>query len=81
MIMTQAEREEWFSSPMTQLFLGELRTKRFDTMNTWAAHGYIDYDDAEKSARLNLYALAGIDILDQIIEMVEDSRPQQREVD
>ena len=81
MIMTQAEREEWFSSPMTQLFLGELRTKRFHTQERWAAQAFIDFDDAEKSARLNLYALAGIDILDQIIEMVEESRPQQREVD
>lgn len=80
MQMTEAERREWFESPVTQLFLGELRTRRFQATQDWAAQSFFDAEDTEKSSRLNLYALAGVDILDQVITMVEEHRPQNGEV-
>lgn len=76
MQIKQAEREAWWQDPVTQEFLARLRDTREETKEKWAQQHFNDFDDAAKSARLNLYALAGIDILNQVIEMVEENRPQ-----
>ena len=76
MQLSQHELEEWFRDPVTQRFLSDLILKREETKERWAQQAYIDFDSAERSSRLNLYALAGIDVLGQVIEMVEEYRPQ-----
>lgn len=80
-MITRNEMEEWFRDPVTQLFLQGLVTKREEVKESWAKQGYFDENNAERSSRLNLYALASIDVLGQVIELVEENRPQQREVD
>ena len=76
MSLTQHDREEWWRHPMTQEFVRELTAAREKTKENWACQSFCDLSDSEKSTRLNLYALAGIEILDQVIAMVEENRPQ-----
>ena len=76
MQLTKHEKEEWFRDPVTQEFLESLHLKREETKERWALQSFVDFDSAERSSRLNLYALAGIDVLGQVIEMVEEHRPQ-----
>jgi hypothetical protein len=79
MAITQAERAEWFKSPVTQDFLQKLRDDREFTKETWAKQGFLDREDSARSDRLNLYALAGIDILDQVLTMAEGYRLNEGE--
>lgn len=80
-MITRNEMEEWFRDPVTQLFLTGLHTKREEVKESWASQVYFDEHSRERTERLNLYALASIDVLGQVIDLVEESRPQQREVD
>lgn len=75
-MITQHEREEWFRDPVTQLFLEGLATKREEVKESWARQLYFDETDPRRSDRLNLYALASIDVLGQVIDLVEENRPQ-----
>jgi len=75
-MLTQHDREEWWRHPMTQEFLRQLTATREETKERWATQGFFDPEDAEKTNRLNSYALAGIDVLGQVIDLVEENRPQ-----
>ena len=79
-MITQHEMEEWFRDPVTQQFLEGLRVKREEVKESWAKQVYFDETNPTRSDRLNLYALASIDVLGQVIDLVEENRPQQREV-
>lgn len=76
MQIQQTEREEWYRDPVTQEFLENLKASRESTKENWAQQQYHVTENAEYSARLNLYALAGIDTLQQIINLIEETRPQ-----
>lgn len=76
MTLTDAELAEWFRDPVTQHFLVGLQTKREEAKEAWARQAYFDREDPAKSTYLNLYALASVDILDQVIQLVEETRPQ-----
>jgi hypothetical protein len=80
-MITRNEMEEWFRDPVTQRFLEGLALKREEVKESWAKQVYFDEADPRRSDRLNLYALASIDVLGQVIELVEENRPQTREVD
>jgi len=75
-MLTQHDREEWWQHPVTREFLQKLRDEREETKERWATQAFFDPEDSEKSARLNAYALAGIDVLGQVIDLVEENRPQ-----
>lgn len=75
-MLTQHDREEWWRHPMTQEFVRQLVSTREDAKETWASQGYLVRTDPQQSERLNLYALAGIEMLDQIVNLVEENRPQ-----
>ena len=75
-MLTQHDREEWWRHPMTQEFLRQIVSTREETKERWATQAFFDPEDSEKSARLNAYALAGIDVLGQVIDLVEENRPQ-----
>lgn len=76
MQLTSREYAEWWADPVTQHFLLGLQAKREETKENWARQAYVDENSSEKSARLNMYALASIDVLDQVIQLVEEARPQ-----
>lgn len=76
-MITQSERENWFRDEVTQEFLRKLRSSREDTKENWATQKYVTSDPAE-TTRLNLYALAGIEILDQVIDLAEENRPDAK---
>lgn len=78
-MITQSELEEWYRDPCTQRFLEGLQTKREEVKESWAKQVYFDEADARRSDRLNLYALASIDVLGQVIDLVEENRPQNKE--
>ena len=80
-MITRMELENWFRDPVTQHFLEGLRVKREEVKESWARQAYFDEQNPQRSDRLNLYALASIDVLGQVIELVEENRPQTREVD
>lgn len=75
-MLTQHDREEWWRHPMTQEFVRQLTATREEAKETWAQQGFLIRDDQSRSDRLNLYALAGIEMLDQIVNLVEENRPQ-----
>lgn len=79
MQLTSEEWGNWYSDPVTQAFVQSLRDSVVDSQNEWSHHGFTDFDDIRKSDRLNLYALAGIEMLRKIIDRVEECRPQQKE--
>lgn len=76
MQIQQTEREEWYRDPVTQEFLENLKASREATKENWANQMYHIAENAEYSARLNLYALAEIDMLQKVINMIEEARPQ-----
>jgi hypothetical protein len=76
MQIQQTEREEWYCDPVTVEFLARLKAVREETKERWAQQHFHDVEDAVKSSRLNLYALAGMDAVGQVIEMIEEARPQ-----
>lgn len=78
MTLTQAEYEDWWRDPVTQHFLMGLQAKREEVKENWARQAYVDPDSPARSAHLNLYALASIDVLGQVIELVEEARPQPK---
>lgn len=75
-MLTQHDREEWWRHPMTQEFVRQLTATREEAKETWASQGFLVRADPQQSERLNLYALAGIEMLDQIVNLVEENRPQ-----
>lgn len=75
-MLTQHDREEWWRHPMTQEFVRQLTATREEAKETWAQQGFLNRTDPQQSERLNLYALAGIEMLDQIVNLVEENRPQ-----
>jgi hypothetical protein len=79
MQLTPSEWNAWWSDPCTQGFLLLLHSKMQETKDAWAQQAYVDTENESRSARLNLYALAGVDILGQVIDLVEEKRPQHRE--
>ena len=79
MQITSHEWEHWANDPCTKAFVEKLQFDIETTKSRWAAQAFMNLDDAAKSDRANLYALAGIDILSQVIEMVEEMRPQPEE--
>ena len=76
MQITSHEWEHWANNPCTKAFVERLRGDIETTKGQWAAQAFVNFGDAVASDRNNLYALAGIDILEQVIEMVDDMRPQ-----
>lgn len=79
MQLTRREFEEWWHDPVTQHLLLTLQSKREETKENWARQAYFNKDSAEETSRLNLYALAGLEVLDQVISLVEEARPQLEE--
>lgn len=75
-MLTQHDREEWWRHPMTQEFVRKLTATREEAKESWATQAYFSRTDPSYSDRLNLYALAGVEIIGQVIEMVEENRPQ-----
>ena len=75
MQLQQSEWHAWYMEPATQAFVQMLRDTINDTKERWAAQAFLNPEDPVKSERANFYALAGIDVLGQVIEMVEDMRP------
>ena len=75
-MLTQHDREEWWRHPMTQEFVRQLTATREKAKEDWACHCFIDRNSRENSDRHNLYALAGIEMLDKILDLVEENRPQ-----
>lgn len=76
MQITSHEWEHWANDPCTKAFVQQLQDKIEETKHRWAKQAFVDMNDASNSDRANLYALAGVDILGQVIEMVEEMRPQ-----
>jgi hypothetical protein len=75
MQLQQSEWHAWYMEPATQAFVQMLKDKVDETKDRWANQAFVNPDDAVASERANFYALAGIDVLGQVIEMVEDMRP------
>lgn len=78
MTLTREEYEDWWRNPVTQNFLIGLHVKVSEVKDAWARQAYVDEDSAEKSARLNACALTSIDVLTQVIDLVDEARPQSR---
>lgn len=78
MSLTQHDREEWWRHPMTQEFVRNLVATREAAKESWALQGYFDPENMARSDRLNSYALAGVEILGQVIDLVEENRPQPK---
>ena len=53
----------------------DAKDKIDETKDRWANQAFVNTQDAVASEHANFYALAGIDVLGQVIEMVEDMRP------
>ncbi len=75
MQLQSSEWHAWYMEPATQQFVQMLREKVDETKDRWANQAFVNTQDAAASERANFYALAGIDVLVQVIEMVEDMRP------
>lgn len=71
MNLLQADRQEWAAHPVTQAFLKTLRESRQETLESWAKEAYIG-ETAEQSGHRNAKALGGVNVLDQVIELIED---------
>ena len=56
----------WAHQAETQKFLGDLRDSRQETMEVWARCGFAG------AAEFNAKALGGINVLDQVIELITD---------
>lgn len=76
MQLQPSEWHAWYMEPATQQFVQMLRDKITETKDRWANQAFVNVDDPVAGERANFYALAGIDVLGQVIEMVEDTRPQ-----
>lgn len=71
-----SEWHAWTQEPCTKAFVLLLQASIQETQYRWSQQAYVDMDDASKSDRANLYALAGVDIMRQVIEMVQEKAPQ-----
>lgn len=76
MQLQPSEWHAWYMEPATQAFVQMLKDKIDETKERWASQAFVNVEDPAKGERANFYALAGIDVLGQVIEMVEDMRPQ-----
>ena len=69
--LSPADRDQWARAPGTREFVQQLQDTVRLTKDRWAM-GHFEGATAEETARLNTTALAGLDILHQVIDAVED---------
>lgn len=67
---SNSDWDQWARLPMTQAFVAELLETIEETKERWTL-GHFTSEDTGKSAHLNLVALAGVDMLKQVIAAVE----------
>ena len=67
--ISQADRDEWFHSPVTQAFLGELMSVKAEGKEDWAREAFVG-STAEQSHLMNAKALGGIITLQSVIDNV-----------
>jgi hypothetical protein len=79
MIIQQHEWALWTNDPCTKEFVKELQLTLQDTQYKWSRQDFFDKDDANKSDRLNLYALASVDVLNQVINLIEERHSKGEE--
>lgn len=69
--MTKQDWKAWARDPVTHAFVQLLRARRADAMETWAQAGYTG-ETAEDTMRLNTVALAGVDMLAQVVALIDE---------
>lgn len=68
--------DQWARQPMTQAFQRKLQATVEETKEAWARTHFTG-ETQETTMRLNTVALAGVDVLRQVIDMVEDCKLQE----
>lgn len=72
MQLTPHEWDTWAKDPCTKEFIIHLEETINDAQFDWSHQRFIDLDSIERSDRLNLYALAGIETIRNIIAKIDD---------
>ena len=67
--ISQADRDEWFHSPVTQAFLAELLSVREEGKEDWAREAFVGAT-ADQSHLMNAKALGGLVTLQSVIDNV-----------
>jgi hypothetical protein len=68
--MLKEELREWKQHPVTQHFLSLIQQSRQETMEAWANKAYVG-ETAEATLAANTAALGGMQVLDQVIELID----------
>lgn len=70
MQLTPHEWDAWAKDPCTKAFVLHLEETITEAQYDWSQHRFVDLDDARKSDRMNLYALAGVETIREIINKI-----------
>lgn len=73
--MSQADLDQWARSPATQEFRARLVAAVEDSKEAWAAAHYTS-EDPRVTERLNTVAIAGVDMLRQVIAKIDELKLQ-----
>lgn len=79
MTVQVGEWKEWARSPITSLFLQELRDAKAEAMSAWAAEAFVG-SNLEETVMRNATALGGIRVLTELIMKVEDMMNEDSEM-
>lgn len=69
-VIQAGEWQDWAQHPATQQLLKDLRESKQATMESWAGRAYVG-ESLEETALKNATALGGVQVLDQIIDIIE----------
>ena len=71
--ITPQEWDEWARHPLTLAFRKELQATVAASKDKWAL-AYYTGDTAEETLRLNTVAIAGVDMLQQVCEQIDEKK-------
>lgn len=80
-VLTPEDWDQWARSPATEAYVWQLEETIRDTQERWA-QGHFRGDTVEQSNRLTEQALAGVEVLRQAIDRIEERKiTQQLEIE
>ena len=71
--LTPEDWDQWARSPVTEAWVASLEDTIEDTKDRWAA-GHFRGETLEATARLNDQAVAGVEVLRQAIDRIEEMK-------